>query len=114
MISISRGDESCSVVNPSDTILLIHNLNPIDMKKDYEIQKNVMDELKSIPLFNANEIGVAVKNGVVTLSGIVNSYPEKIKAERTARKVANIRGIAEDIIVRLSAEDKKSDPEIAQ
>jgi len=40
------------------------------MKKDFEIQNNVMEALKWTPLLNANEIGVAVKNGIVTLSGI--------------------------------------------
>lgn len=84
------------------------------MKKDFEIQKNVMEELSWTPLLNANEIGVAVKNGIVTLSGIVDSYPKKIKAERVTRNVAGVRGIAEDIIVKVKASDKKTDSEIAQ
>lgn len=84
------------------------------MKKDLEIQKNVMDELSWTPLLNSNEIGVAVKNGIVTLSGIVDSYPKKIKAERVTQKVAGVRGIAENIEVRLKESDKKDDSEIAQ
>ena len=84
------------------------------MKKDLEIQKNVMDELSWTPLLNANEIGVAVKNGIVTLSGIVDSYPKKIKTERVAQKVIGVRGIAENIEVRIKETDKKDDSEIAQ
>lgn len=84
------------------------------MKKDLEIQKHVMDELSWTPLLNSNEIGVAVKNGIVTLSGIVDSYPKKIKAERVAQRVAGVRGIAENIEVRLKDTDKKDDSEIAQ
>jgi osmotically-inducible protein OsmY len=44
------------------------------MKKDKEIQKNVMDELNWVPLLNATEIGVSVINGIVTLAGTVDSY----------------------------------------
>jgi osmotically-inducible protein OsmY len=84
------------------------------MKKDIEIQNNVMEALKWTPLLNANEIGVAVKNGIVTLSGVVDSYPKKIKAERITRNVKGVRGIAEDITVKLNDKDKKTDPEIAQ
>lgn len=84
------------------------------MKKDIEIQNNVMEALKWTPLLNANEIGVAVKNGIVTLSGMVDSYPKKIKAERITRDVKGVRGIAEDITVKLSGTNKKTDPEIAQ
>lgn len=84
------------------------------MKKDPEIQKNVMAELSWTPLLNANEIGVAVKNGIVTLSGIVDSYPKKIKAERIVRNVAGVRGIAEDILVKVKDSDKKTDSELAQ
>jgi len=84
------------------------------MKKDFEIQSNVMEALKWTPLLNANEIGVAVKNGIVTLSGVVDSYPKKIKAERITCNVKGVRGIAEDIAVKLNSNNKKTDTEIAQ
>lgn len=84
------------------------------MKKDLEIQNNVMEALKWTPLLNANEIGVAVKNGIVTLSGVVDSYPKKIKAERITRDVKGVRGIAEEITVSLDHKNKKTDTEIAQ
>lgn len=84
------------------------------MKNDIEIQKNVMDELRNTPLINANEIGVSVKNGIVTLSGIVDSYPKKIIVERAVKGVPGVKGIAEDLEVHLSDVHKKSDSEIAQ
>lgn len=84
------------------------------MKKDFDIQNNVMEALKWAPLLNANEIGVAAKNGIVTLSGVVDSYPKKIKAEKIARSLKGVRGIAEDIIVRLNDNNKKTDTELAQ
>jgi osmotically-inducible protein OsmY len=84
------------------------------MKKDNEIQKNVMEELKNLPSLHASEIGVAVKNGIVTLSGVVDSYPRKIAVERTVIKVKNVRGIAEDIQVKLNGSCSKTDSEIAQ
>jgi osmotically-inducible protein OsmY len=84
------------------------------MKKDIEIQANVIEELKSLPSINASEIGVAVKNGIVNLSGTVDSYPKKIAIERAVIKIKNVKGIAEDMIVRLNGSSNKTDAEIAQ
>jgi osmotically-inducible protein OsmY len=84
------------------------------MKKDIEIQKNVMDEIQSIPSVNASEIGVGVKNGIVTLSGIVTSYPQKIALERTVLKVRDVQGLAEGLQVKLNGYHKRADSEIAQ
>ena len=84
------------------------------MKKDLEIQKNVMEEIKNIPSLNSAEIGIAVKNGIVTLSGIVTSYPKKIAIERAVLKVKDVIGIAEELEVKLNGSDKRTDSEIAQ
>lgn len=84
------------------------------MKTDLEIQKDVMDELKYEPILNASEIGVAVKNGIATLSGTVDTYAKKIAAEKAAKRVAGVKAVAEDIEVRLSTIGKKNDTEIAQ
>ena len=56
------------------------------MKTDSEIRQDVIDQLKYEPMLNAAEIGVAVKNGIVTLSGIVDSYFKKIAAEMATKK----------------------------
>jgi osmotically-inducible protein OsmY len=84
------------------------------MKTDIQIQKDVMDELKWQPFLNSSEIGVAVKNGIVTLSGIVDSFSKKLTAERAAKKVAGVKAIAEDIQIGVSPAYKKSDTEIAE
>lgn len=84
------------------------------MKTDSEIQKDVMEELKWEPFLNSSEIGVAVKSGVVTLSGLVDSYSKKISAEKAAKRVAGVKAVAEDIKIRLAGAGKKSDTEIAE
>ncbi len=84
------------------------------MKTDIEIQTDVMDELNWEPFINSSQIGVAVKNGVVTLSGQVDTYSEKILAEKAARKVAGVKAIAEDIQVGISPNYRKTDAEIAE
>jgi osmotically-inducible protein OsmY len=84
------------------------------MKTDLEIQKNVMEELKWEPFLKASEIGVAVKNGVVTLNGTVDSYSKKISAEKAAKRVLGVKAVAEDIEVKLGIESKKNDTEIAE
>ena len=57
---------------------------------------------------------MAVKNGVVTLTGFVRSYAEKLEAEAAAKRVAGVVGVANDLEVRLSAADQRPDPEIAR
>jgi osmotically-inducible protein OsmY len=84
------------------------------MKKDIEIQDNVIEEIRNIPSVNASEIGVAVRNRIVTLTGTVESYPRKIAIEKAVSGIKNVRGIAEYIKVKLNGKDKRSDSDIAQ
>jgi osmotically-inducible protein OsmY len=84
------------------------------MKTDIEIQKDVIDQLKWEPFLNAAEIGVAVKSGIVTLSGQVDTYSKKVLAEKAVKKVSGVKAIAEDIQVGLTPAYKKSDAEIAE
>jgi len=84
------------------------------MKTDSQIQKDVMDELKWQPFLNSSEIGVAVKNGIVTLSGIVDSFSKKLEAEGAAKKVAGVKAIAEDIQIGVSPVYHKTDAELAE
>jgi len=84
------------------------------MKSDIQIQKDVMEELKWEPFLNSSEIGVAVKNGIITLSGEVDSYSKKLTAERTAKKVAGVKAVADDIQIGVSSAYKKTDTEIAE
>jgi osmotically-inducible protein OsmY len=84
------------------------------MKTDAQIQKDVIDQIKWEPALNASGIGVAVKNGVVTLSGIVDSFSQKIAVEIAARKVTGVKAVAEDIQVGGSPIYRRTDTEIAQ
>jgi len=83
------------------------------MKTDAELQQDVMNELKWEPTLKAAEIGVAVKDGVVTLSGYVDSYVKKLVAERAAARVFGARAVAEEIQVRLPGSLQRSDEDIA-
>jgi osmotically-inducible protein OsmY len=84
------------------------------MKTDSELQRDVMDELKYEPTIHAAEIGVAVKDGVVTLSGNVDSYGKKWAADRAARRVFGVKEVAEKIKVTLPSSYKRPDKDIAQ
>lgn len=78
------------------------------------LRQNVIDELEFEPSINSASIGVAVEDGVVTLSGHVHSYAEKLAAERATRRVKGVRAIAQDIQVRYPEEKKTADDEIAK
>jgi len=83
------------------------------MRTDTEIQKDVMAQLHWEPFLNPSEIGVAVKDGVVTLSGHVDSYGKKIGAELAAKKILGVKAVAENITVGLSPVNMRTDGEIA-
>jgi osmotically-inducible protein OsmY len=80
---------------------------------DKEIQQAVLREMEWEPLVKSTEIGVAVKDGVVTLTGFVDSYVKKYNAERAAKRVYGVKAVANDLDVKLGAEGKRTDPEIA-
>jgi osmotically-inducible protein OsmY len=84
------------------------------MRSDSEIKRDVEAELRWSPAVEATDIGVAVKDGVVTLTGFVKSFLQKIEAEEAAKRVAGVAGIANDIEVRIPAVDERPDPEIAR
>ena len=84
------------------------------MRSDSDIKRDVEEELKWEPNVDATDIAVAVKNGVVTLTGYVRSYAHKLAAERAAKSVAGVVGLANDLEVRLPGADERPDPEIAR
>ncbi|MEA2782867.1 MAG: hypothetical protein QOK29_4411 [Rhodospirillaceae bacterium] len=84
------------------------------MRSDDDIKRDVEAELRWDPDIDATDIAVAVKDGVVTLSGFVRSYAQKREAERAALRVAGVRGVANDIDVRLPLFNQRPDPEIAR
>ncbi|WP_447932497.1 BON domain-containing protein [Sphingopyxis fribergensis] len=83
-------------------------------KTDSQLQHDVMAELEWEPAVDHADIGVAVNDGIVTLSGYVKSCPEKIGAEKAARRVAGVRAIAEEIKVRFAYDPKTADHDIAK
>ncbi|MFE9692799.1 BON domain-containing protein [Micromonospora sp. NPDC005806] len=82
-------------------------------RTDQDIQSDVLDELTWEPRVRPNEIGVTVTEGVVTLTGSVDSYAKKWAAERAAHRVSRVRAVANDLAVRIATSAEKSDPEIA-
>lgn len=84
------------------------------MKTDSQLQQDVMAELKWEPAVHATQIGVEVKNGIVTLAGEVGSYSEKLIAERAAQRVNGVKALAVDMKVTLSQFGKRTDVDIAE
>lgn len=84
------------------------------MRSDSDIKRDVESELRWDPDIDATDIGVAVKSGVVTLTGFVRSYSQKYEAEKAAKRVSGVLGIANDIEVRLPSGSERSDPELAR
>jgi osmotically-inducible protein OsmY len=81
-------------------------------RTDKALQQDVLAELKWDAQIQPNEIGVAVKDGVVTLTGWVDSYLKKWSAEDAAHKVAGVKAVANDIEIKLATE--RTDPDIAE
>ena len=84
------------------------------MKTDTQLQHDVSEELKWEPQVTASQIGVQVKDGVVTLSGEVSSFAEKWNAERAAQRVSGVNALAVDLNVKLSELGTRTDADIAR
>src|SRR2546427_1288740 len=80
---------------------------------DEQIQRDVLAELKWDARVQPNEIGVAVKDGVVTLTGWVDSYTKRWAAEEAAHRVRGVKAVANDIEVRLPSSAERTDADIA-
>ena len=83
------------------------------MKNNADLQTDVQNAIKWEPLLNAAEIGVTVKDGVVSLTGFVDSYAKKMEAENAAKKVIGVKALVENIEVKFSNSWSKTDLEIA-
>lgn len=82
-------------------------------RTDEDVQRDILNELKWDARVQPNEVGVAVKHGVATLTGWVDRYPKKRAAERAAQRVRGVKAVANDIEVRLPAADSRTDADIA-
>jgi osmotically-inducible protein OsmY len=86
---------------------------PTRTRTDEEIQRDVLEELKWDAPVQPNEIGVSVKDGVVTLTGWVDSYLKKWAAEQAAHRVRGVAAVANDLEVRLPGAAERTDTDIA-
>jgi osmotically-inducible protein OsmY len=84
----------------------------VKTRSDSAIREDVTFELNWDPKISSNDVAVAVKDGVVTLSGFVSSYMEKDAAEKAAKRVYGVRAVANDIQIKLAS--ARTDPEIAR
>jgi osmotically-inducible protein OsmY len=84
------------------------------MKTNADLQKDVQDAIKWEPLLSAAEIGVTAKEGIITLTGTVDSYWKKTEAEEAAKNVAGVKAVVEKIEIRFANDSfTKDDNEIA-
>lgn len=83
------------------------------MKTNSKLQQDVQNAIKWEPLLHAAEIGVTAKDGVVSLTGVVDSYLKKTEAEDAARKVHGVKALVENIDVKFQSAWNKSDTEVA-
>lgn len=84
------------------------------MKNNAELQTDVQNAIKWEPLLNAAEIGVTAKDGVVSLTGFVDSYAKKMEAENAAKKVIGVKALVENIEVKFPSTFTKTDAEVAK
>jgi len=84
------------------------------MKSNLQLQKDVLDELRWTPMLSAAEIGVTAKDGIVTLTGIVDGYSKKQAAEAAAKRVGGVRAVAEEIQINFDHKGNPNDADIAK
>jgi len=83
------------------------------MKNNQELQSDVQNAIKWEPLLHAAEIGVTAKDGVVSLTGVVDSYAKKMEAENAAKKVIGVKALVEKIEIKFPHTFTKTSLEIA-
>ncbi|MBX9794617.1 MAG: BON domain-containing protein [Burkholderiaceae bacterium] len=84
------------------------------MKSDAQLKADVSHELEWDTSINSSNVGVSVNNGIVTLSGHLDTYAEKYAIERAVQRVEGVRAVAIELDVKLAPDHKRSDSEIAQ
>ncbi len=84
------------------------------MKTDAQLKRDAEAELAWDPEVNAEAIGIAVHEGIVTASGHLDTYPEKWAVERALNRVAGVKALALELDVRLSPDHRRDDTEIAR
>jgi hypothetical protein len=92
-------------------VIHLTTLRGVAMRTDEDIKRDVENELKWDSDIDSSDIGVAVKDGAVTLSGFVRSYRQSRRAEEDATRVRGVKGVANDLEVRLPLINKRPDPD---
>lgn len=85
----------------------------IRTRTDEDIQTDVLDELKWDMRVLPSEVGVTVKNGVVTLTGQVQSYSQKVAAQEAAHRIQQVKAVANDIVVHVPGFAERTDTDLA-
>jgi osmotically-inducible protein OsmY len=85
----------------------------VGLRADEEIQQDILDELEWDTRVQPNEVGIAVKDGIVTLTGWVDSYLKKLAAEDAAHRVHGVKAVVNDIEVRLPGSAERTDVDLA-
>jgi osmotically-inducible protein OsmY len=83
------------------------------MKSDMELQRDILDEILWEPGTYTPDIGIIVHDGVVTLTGSVENFPAKWEAERATLRVSGVKAVANEIVVKLSTDNRRSDEDLA-
>lgn len=84
-------------------------------RDDGVIKRDVEDELRGDPEIDIQDIiGVSVKDGIVTLTGFVRRFDDRLEAEAAAKRVAGVIGVVNDLELRIPGEDQRPDPDIAR
>ncbi len=83
------------------------------MLNNLELQKRVLEALDWEPGLDAARVGVAASGGVVTLTGQVQSYADRFSAERVVKRILGVKGLANDLEVRLPVDATRTDTDLA-
>lgn len=81
---------------------------------DKQLQENIVEELSFTPQVNSKNIGVSVRNGIITLTNAVSSWSEKIAVNEAVKKVSGVKGIANDLTIDLLSSNLRNDTDIAE
>ena len=85
-----------------------------DLKSDAQLRRDVEDKLAAEPSVDSTAIGIAVKDGIVTLSGHVTSYSQKLAAEKCVVRVSGVSAIASELDIKLPASGRVNDVDTAR
>lgn len=83
------------------------------MKSDTDLYADVVEELKEDPSIDSSRIAIGVRDGIVTLTGTVPSYWQKMEAESVVKRVSGVRAVANDLTVEIPSEHQRDDVDIA-